>query len=617
MPPNRFSPTGTLDLVTDPALLGDGDMVRCTNLDLSEPGVARTRKGISKVSTHALTGTAYGLMESGGKRYAFVGTGIYENEVRLATGMTAAEWHAVAYQAYNDTAEAVFCTNGTDKKRIQASVVREWGITAPATAPTVTGTVSYAYTFAWEKTNSHASGNVYKFTTTWSSTYETLYAWESSLLDDEGVTADSATIRPTYWFEITEELNTAARYGVRYTYARKSAGVLLCESNPSEAVFANLGSGLAVTWTASADAQVTHVRLYRTLSDGGEYYYADEVAIGTTSTALSPDDQSLGAALEEDHDRLPLAVTALAGPDYNGYLFAAVGNKVYWSKAKQPEYWPAAYYVEVGGPQSPITALELHNGQLWAFTRRKVILIQGTGASSFFPYTQTSLAGAVSAQGTLSTSLGILRAHSDGIYLWTGSQDSRITDRRLRPVFEKGEDTGAVQGYYANGADEVILLARGSKVWCLYPSASDSDCDQVIVFDFEAQKVTHHDYGRGFVRGCIDVENDRLLVMDEDGWILRLENGTTDDGEAISWQLETKVFGDTLRRLNPRWCRYDVEITTGSATGDVMLDGKSVQTHTLTSRDTRKRLIGVASGRRLSQRLAGSGVAAVRQTEIE
>jgi len=210
-----FKPDGSLDVATDPSDLPqtiDDEknlvstaMTRCKNLRLDQKGVVKTRDGSFKLNSTAISTAIHKIIEQAGTRFAFAGTVIYSNESSIATGLTSAMWSAILYNAYNDTTQDVFCLNGTDRKRIEAGAVKEWGITAPTVAPTI---VAGALT---------------------------------------GLTG---------------------AYNAKYTYCRKSGSTVIAESNPSPAgaaaVDLNNGS-LSVTWTASGDSQVTHVRIYRTL----------------------------------------------------------------------------------------------------------------------------------------------------------------------------------------------------------------------------------------------------------------------------------------------------------------------------------------------------------------
>ena len=222
-----FSPDGSLNVATDASDLPEtegrsGAMVRCKNLRTNEPGKAITRDGSAKLNTTAIDAAIWWIEEQAGSRFAFAGTKIYEDESSIATGLTSAQWSAIKYNAFNDTTDNIFALNGTDRKRIESSTVNEWGLAAPATAPTL------------------SSGQ------------------------GAGLTG---------------------QYNAKYTYVRKVGSNAVAESNPSSAATTAKvldGASLAVSITQSSDSQVTHVRLYRTLAGGSIYFLDSEVAAAGT-----------------------------------------------------------------------------------------------------------------------------------------------------------------------------------------------------------------------------------------------------------------------------------------------------------------------------------------------
>jgi len=221
-----FSPDGSLNVAIDASDLpetGDGKnshsgaMVRCKNVRTNENGKAKTRDGSAKLNATAIETAIWWIEEQAGNRFAFAGTQIYENESSIATGLTSAQWVAIKYNAFNDTTDNIFALNGTDRKRIESSSVKEWGITAPTVAPTLS--------------NGQATG-------------------------------------------------LTGKYNVKYTYVRKVGSVIVSESNPSPSADLHRegdDQSLGVSITASSDSQVTHVRLYRTLNGGVIYYLDQEV----------------------------------------------------------------------------------------------------------------------------------------------------------------------------------------------------------------------------------------------------------------------------------------------------------------------------------------------------
>ena len=217
-----FKPNGTLNIATEPTDLPESvdksgtqfsseDFTRCKNVRINQKGKAVVRDGSSKLNASAINTAIHLLVEQAGDRYAFAGTDIYKNETSIASSLTSSQWSAIKYNAYNDTTNQIYALNGTDRKRIQDEAVTEWGIEAPTTAPTL------------------AVGSL------------------------TGLTGD---------------------FNAKYTYARKVGSVVVSESNPSPAASAATtlsNESLSVTWTASSDAQVTHVRVYRTTAGGSTY----------------------------------------------------------------------------------------------------------------------------------------------------------------------------------------------------------------------------------------------------------------------------------------------------------------------------------------------------------
>jgi len=228
-----FNPTGTLNVSWDasdlPGEVSDntevsGHMTRCKNLRINQHGKLATRDGSAKLNTTAIDTDVWWIeeMSTTGTRYTFAGDKIYEDESSLATELTEAQWSAMQYNAFNDTTKQIFALNGTDRKRITAGAVNEWGLAAPTVAPTL------------------------------------------------GVGSGTGL---------------TGQYNAKYTYVRKVGTALVSESNPSPAADAAVvlnNQSLTIDITDPTDPQVTHARLYRTLAGGSIYYLDIEVPVSTT-----------------------------------------------------------------------------------------------------------------------------------------------------------------------------------------------------------------------------------------------------------------------------------------------------------------------------------------------
>ncbi len=563
-----FKPTGFLDLSTDATSLPSqtngnnevsGAMQRCKNLRLDEEGVAKTRDGYTILDS-GLDSEIHRIIEQAGSRYEFAGDEIYRTGVSLASGLTNAVWAAILYNSYNSTTQNVFALNGTDRKRIEGANVYEWGIAAPASAPVI------------------ASGAL------------------------TGLTGD---------------------YNVKYTYCRKEGSVVVSESDPSPAAAAavTLANGsLSITWTASSDSQVTHVRVYRTEADGLLYYHDQDIAIGTVTVDSDTADTALGTQVETDHDRPPLG-SFVIGPNYNGTCFIIKDNLLYYCSPKQPEYWPVSNYIEVSPVQFPGQTCVFWNGQLYYLTKNEIYLIQGTGSSTFFPIPMAAVTGAQGIDCAVSvTGVGIYHVGVDGIYLFSNGNDKKVSQTFMERIF-RGETVNGVPGVDRNKLDDSWLIQHDNKLYFGYCGSLDTHPQNIIVFDLATQKVWFFDYGVEISTVAIDKTNKRLLAGSS-GNVLKLEDSSVekDNGSDVSWEIESKDFTMQTRKHFPRWIKYDVDASDENcaAIGAVVVDDSTLQSHTITgNRKTRRRLITTGNGDRLSAKITGSGPVSIHAMEFE
>jgi len=566
-----WKPNGSLDVATDPSDLPESAQdrniyseafARCKNLRLDRKGVVTLRDGSSKFNTTAINTAIYLLIEQGGSRYAFAGANIYKDEASIVASLTSAQWSGIKYNSYLDTTQQIFALNGTDRKRINGTTVNEWGIAAPTVAPTVAAGAS------------------------------------------TGLTGD---------------------YNARYTYIRKVGAVTVSESNPSPAGAAAVtltNQSFSITWTASGDSQVTHVRVYRTLTGGASYFIDQDIAIGTLTVDTTTTDANLSTALATNHDRPPLG-SYVAGPVYDGTCFIIKDNLLYYCLAKQPEYWPSTNFIEVSPIQFPGQLLVFHNGQPYYLTKNKIYYIQGTGSSTFFPLPMESKTGAQGIFGAISVDgEGIYHTGNDGIYLFSGGSDRKITDAAFEPIF-RGNATNGVAG--VSDMTTAWLHQFENKLYFGYTSTGNTHPTNVLVFDLTTKRVSYYVYNDGSdvqIR-CIttDATNNKLIIGDNTGYVRRIEDQTTttDSGTGIPWEAETKEFTLSTRANFPRWIKYDIDASgSTTATGTVLLDGATQQTHTLSKdRSTKRRLIATGNGERESINLSGTGPIEIYAIEAE
>lgn len=553
-----WKPTGDLNIAASPSDLPEEGgnnqsvsyaMTRCKNLTLVADGKATLRPGSSNL--HNLAGNIPSLIvEQAGVPYSFASGSIYREATSIASSLNDSQWSGIKYNQYNDTDNQIFALNGSDRKRINGSDDFEWGIEPPDTAPTITTGASTGLT---------------------------------------------------------------GSYNVVYTYCRKVGSTVVSESNPSDEAAADqslTNQSLSVTWTASTDAQVTHVRIYRTLSTGTSNYFHDQdVAIGTTTLDTNTADASLGTAVATDHDRPPQG-TIVAGPVYNGTCFIADGNLLYWCKPKQPEYWPALNFVEVGSPQFPIKAIAFVDGNTFAMTKERIWQIQGTVAGTFNPVPLDTSTGAPNLYGAVGIKgMGLYHIGDDGLYVFTGGRDRKMTQGNFEPIF-RGQTTNGI----AAVEDAFRWLCQFENKLFFHWNGN------MLVFNIDNGKWEYRVYDQPLTCPCVDHTNKRFLAGTNDGYVRVIEDRqmTTDAGTSFAWEAQSKDFTLQTRAHFPRFIKYDVE---GTATGELLLDDVVHQTHSLsTDRATRYRLVKTGNGNRASVRVSGdssTGSATVYAVEFE
>jgi len=532
-------------------------------------------------------------------------------------------WAGILYNSYNSSIENVFATDGVDRKRIESGTMHEWGMAATETVTAIEGGVKSGLT----------------------GDYNAVYTW----CRKEGST-------------VVCESNPSPAAAAAVSLADGSLKVTR-------------------TSPLTAAGAVTHWRIYRTLADGAIYYYDQEVAIATVTVDTNTADLSLGAEVEIDHDRPPLGITHLSGPTYDGTVFGIVGNLVYFCKPKQIEYWPTTYFIEVSQKSDPGQCIVFHNGQPHYHSKQKTFFISGTGYNTFFPMPMETITGAQSPNGAVSVyGKGIFHVGSDGIYLYS-STDSNITQDQFTPIF-RGIETNGMPGagclwcswlvQFNNKLYFGYPISHGQYAYCHDWEAENEDTEEgylggigyhftetdetnstedcfsweedttettydydttstgpedrypkdMLVFNLDNKRTSYYTHPYELTAIAVDRINGKLIASDSAGFIWHLEDPTTenDDGTAIAWEVQSKDFTLQTRRHFPRWVKYDVDASDSSCgvTGELIMDGVSHQSHTITgTRETKRRLVETGNGRRVSVKISGTGPVKIYAAEGE
>jgi hypothetical protein len=632
--PIIFKPHGLLDVSTDPAQLpqtGDeyniesGAMTRCKNLRLNENGVAKTRDGSSKLNAAAMSVDIGHISEQDGYRYSF-GTTIHRDEVSIGTGYTSKEWSSIVYNALGSTTKSTFALNGTERIRIAGAKIFEWGLSAPpaifaiaaGTGTGLTGAYNIKLTFArMDGTTVLAESNA------GSAAASAVTLANQSLrvrLDVENYI--NSDIQETH-IRIYRTLTNGLIYYLDKNVAL--ADVLIESDYGYSVVWEETYNHVAGTGHNIAANALAAAGLYGTYSWEADYTTAtdDTIFPGTTPAdfvlvSLKSADTTLGSLPPTTSDRPP-AGSVVLGPNYNGACFILKDNRIYFCAAKQPEAWPAAYYVEAGPLDAPLQAGCFWNGQLYTASKHEIYLVSGTGPQTYFPVGQNAVTGARGRYCMLPIKgMGIVHVGKDGLYLFNTGSDNKFTQGQFDKVFQ-GQTAGGMPG--VGDLSTAWLIQHGNKMYFGYPSTSNIYPQHILCFDLTTNKAAYFDWGIEIPAVCVDRENERLLGVDTSGFVWHIEDATktTDAGTAIAWDIQSKDFTLSTRAHFPRWNKYDVDASSAvSATGELILDGTTHQRHTITgNRLTKRRLIATGNGERCAIRIHGSGPVSIYTAESE
>jgi len=546
-------------------------------------------------------------------------------------------WSGILYSPYNSDTESVFALNGIYRKRVEGDKVYEWGIEVPDTLVTIaagdstglTNEFNAKYTYARKERNtvvsesnpSDAAAAAVDLTN------ESLHITAGTPIDGQvNCIRFYRTIADGSAYFHDQDLNYVSDdYAYAYTHAWEQTGEYIAgigyffttENTLDNTDDTTTWESIRTKYTATDNQRrITSMGDNLNLDSSGAYTW--DVAIDTTTT-----DAALGTALHSNHDRPPLG-SYVAGPSFNGVCFIIKNNKLYYSLTKQPEYWPASYFIDVGSIQFPGKCIVFHDKQPYFLTVNKIYYISGTAAGSFLPKVIAAKTGTQSQNGAVGVEgYGIFHVGSDGVYLCLPATDSRYgSDLKISagftPIF-RGETVGGVPG--AGDLSYSWLIHWENKLYFGYPGTSDTYPTNILVFYLDEKKVGYYTRGEEIHAVTVDNYNNRLLAVDEGGysWVIEDKTATDDDDAAITWEVRSKDFTLQTRRHYPRWMKYDVDASDAdSAIGALYLDGTSHQTHTLSSdRDTKRRLVTTGNGKRCALGVSGSGPVKIYALESE
>ncbi len=359
---------------------------------------------------------------------------------------------------------------------------------------------------------------------------------------------------------------------------------------------------MTVTVPRSYQSQVTAIELYRTVSDGDDFYLAATLDSGSRTIADRMSDSELifQTMYESTGIAEPLyvaeggAARQVGGKfltELDGTFYLTYDDKVYLSEPGNPHAWNPLKFVRVDDNITAIAKAVASNGVgfMLVFTKNRTYRLSGTTLAD------VSITDLQSGQGCPnSRSIAYLKnmpvwMSYDGLCSYSnvpnreGQYVTVLTEQRYK--FES-------QPTHAVAANDVYYAFYDSKAVC---------------FDFRQDLLA---YERTLTADLAyyDEDNDRLLVKQGSVWY---DAGAGEDQEWTYLSPELTAGKQTLQK---RWKQYWVDCT-GAVELTAYLDGEQLFTKDLSAGRKRRKFPRTARGQRLQFKLTGTGT--LRSIQIE
>lgn len=506
-----------VNLRRDRLHLEDQALAGAINADLhTRPGVLMLRRGRrQQFSTPLSDLDIRRLAFHGGQRYQIAGRTWYRNQVPILTDLAAAMGVTTLhpFRPLNDTALWVFLGDDAVMRKEHDGVVRNWGITAPTVAPV-------------------------------------------TAVGGAGVLVGT--------------------YNAVYTYARIVDTKLVHESNPSPEGQAQLlnNNTMTVLVTASPDPQVTHIRLYRTLANGTEFFADQQFPNFTATETTSQPDSSLDRAVERDND-VPVTLEWIT--EFQGHMWGCRDtinpHYLWYSKRFRPEAFPSGQFLELGNPDDPLQCAVSLTGMLGVFSRDTKYRVFGNITSGFTYLEALSSRGTPAPNAVLTTSVGAFFPARSGIYLTNFVQEDVELSQAIEPLFYGQEVNDFAPIDWARAQEMASAEYKGRFYWSYVDTAGDrimavfsKDTRQWFFYDHPARSLLYEESTDHLTMGCLDG-----LV-----YIIEAAQETADDGNAIRFSAQPAqraLADDGVRKLF-QYVRADIDARNGVVTLTVFIDDR-------------------------------------------
>ena len=588
-----------VNLRRDRMNLEDLELAKAINADLhTQPGTIILRLDRTKQFSTALADLVIRrLARINSKRYQVARRSVYRDQTNIINGLLSANLFTtlMPFRPLNDTAIWAFIADDAVMRKDNGTVVRTWGLTAPANAPTsqlgiisgptgaytaVTTEIRFDGTKVAHESNPSptpssvtlaaealAIGDIRHPTDAQVNgfgVYRTVAAGTIHLLDARVAIPSQTAASVTFPWE------AGARSGIQLQWSvdigssqRGSQGWEPTGTSSSEDANGRRGTYL---WERDVQASVT--------TQTNRWAYGSTIA-----------DSALGAAVETDNDPPPLASWCTEFQEH-AFLCRDAANQHYlwFSKRFRPESVPTANFLEVGNPDDPLQCALPLTGLLGVLARRTKYRVTGNSISGFNATEAISARGTPAGQAALKTERGIVFVARDGVFLTNLIQPDEELSENIAPLFF-GETVNGLSPINWDAASTMAATVWKGRYYLAIPTGTNTAPDLIAVLSVTTKKWYFYDHPARSL--FVEEDTDDLVAGFTDGFVYILEDGATN---SVALDCETKdVFGVSphLRKMF-LWARTDIETNGATVTVELYVDGVLKRTVSVTGSRTRK-----------------------------
>lgn len=619
-----------VNLRQDRVSMADEELAKAINADLhSQPGVIVLRLGRTAQNTSALSDDVIRrIAKINGNRYRVAGRSLYCGDTRIINGLLSSNLITTLtpFRPLNDTTTWAFVADDAAMYKTNCTTVGDWGSDAP-TDPTISegATTQFVlflgvFTIQYTKVRLVSGAVAYESNPSVAQDLTISSSGGGSMCigDMEDVAASDPTLNAVGIYRSIS--NTGVPLLHDYYLIPSDSYCTITQTFEADAgglLFTQHTQSLVFQWSAREDGisvsgVLTNARSCMAGESSGSGSedaagkrgtYLWEISLGYITTqakhwakCLAFADSSLGAIIEVDNYAPPVASWAIPYQEHIFFCRDATNPHYLWfSKRFRPEQVPQDQFLEIGNPDDPLQCALPFGGQLAVFARKTKYRILGNIVSGFVPQEAVSPRGTPCPMATIATEMGVLFVARDGIFSTVlAAPDTSFGDAILPMFFgETVNDMAPINWDFANTFSAATYKGR---YYFAYADTTSEVPNRIAVFSRDTNHWYHYDHPLNSL--YVEEDTDLYLGGGQDGFVYVLENGSTDGGDDIALDVQTKDFQGDSKDIRKLFQHLKVDMNTlgEDVTVKFYVDDVLKRTATVNTTGRTERLIPLPEG---------------------